>query len=494
MGTTPQHEALIVGAGFGGMGAAIQLQRLGIDDYVIVERADDLGGTWYLNHYPGLAVDIASVTYSYSFEPNPFWSRRFARGPELRAYANHVADKYRLRERMRFNCDVEQVVYDEANQLWTVSIAGQAPITARVLILATGYLSRPQRPQIPGIDTFQGKVIHTAAWDDSYDLNGKRVGAIGTGATAVQLLPTIAPQVAQLDVYQRTPIWCVAKIDYPVPKWAQRIFSTVPALQRLLRLLNNARIEFMTTFALYRHAHMPWMIKLAEGAGIGNIVRSVKDPVLRKKLIPRYPFGCKRPTFSNDYYPMFNRQNVELITDGIDHIEADAIVATDGTRREIDALVLATGFQIWEADTFHSIVGKAGVELRDHWQRTRYESYQGISIPGFPNLFYLPAPYSYTGLSYFFTLEGQMMHIDRVLRAMRSQGAKSFEVTQAATDDYVASMTRSFEPSVFHMSNCHAAKSYYFDAHGKPSVIRPTSVIRAHKEQATFALSDYRFA
>lgn len=476
------------------MGAAIQLQRLGIDEFVIVERADDLGGTWYLNHYPGLAVDIASVTYSYSFEPNPFWSHRFARGPELRAYANHVADKHRLRERMRFNCDVEQVVYDEANQFWTVSIAGQEAMTARVLILATGYLSRPQRPAIPGIDEFKGKVIHTAAWDDSYDLRGKRVGAIGTGATAVQLLPTIAPQVAQLDVYQRTPIWCVAKIDYPVPKWFQRVLATIPLLQLLLRLLNNARIEFMTNFALYRHARMPWMIKLAEAAGIGNVVRSVKDPVLRKKLIPRYPFGCKRPTFSNAYYPMFNRDNVELVTDGIDHIEAGAIVGKDGTRREIDALVLATGFKIWEADTFHSIVGRDGVELRDHWQRTGYESYQGLTIPGFPNLFYLPAPYSYTGLSYFFTLEGQMMHIDRVLRAMRSEGKKGFEVKQAAADDYVARMTRSFQPSVFRGNNCVTAQSYYFDSHGKPSVIRPSSVLRAHNEQSTFALSDYRFA
>jgi cation diffusion facilitator CzcD-associated flavoprotein CzcO len=494
MGAAPQHEALIVGAGFGGMGAAIQLQRLGIQDFVIVDRADDLGGTWYLNHYPGLAVDIASVTYSYSFEPNPFWQRRFARGPELRAYCNHVADKYRLRERMRFNSEVEQVVYDEENQLWTVNITGQAPITARVLILATGYLSRPQRPDIPGIDSFAGKVIHTAAWDESYDLKGKRVGSIGTGATAVQLLPTIAPDVERLDVYQRTPIWCVAKIDYPVPKWLQRLFATMPLLMLLLRLLNNARIEFMTTFALFQHARLPWMIKLAEGAGVANIARAVKDPELRRKLIPRYPFGCKRPTFSNAYYPMFNRKNVELVTDGIDHIEPNAIVTKDGTRREIDTLVLATGFGIWEKDTFHSIVGKGGVELRDHWQRTRYESYQGLTIPGFPNLFYLPAPYSYTGLSYFFTLEGQMIHIDRVLRTMRTEGAKSFEVKQAAADDYVARMTQFFQPSVFSMDNCHAAKSYYFDSHGKPSVIRPSSVIRAHKEQASFPLSDYQFA
>jgi cation diffusion facilitator CzcD-associated flavoprotein CzcO len=191
---------------------------------------------------------------------------------------------------------------------------------------------------------------------------------------------------------------------------------------------------------------------------------------------------------------MFNRENVELVTDGIERIDSGAIVAKDGTRREIDTLVLATGFKLWERDTFHSIVGKGGVELRDHWQNTRFESYQGITIPGFPNLFFLPAPYAYTGLSYFFTLEGQMTHMDRVLREMRNQGAKCFEVKQAATDDYVASMTRSFHPSLFSLNHCSAAQSYYFDPHGKPSLIRPSSVLRAHKEQASFALSDYLFA
>jgi len=476
------------------MGAAIQLQRLGIDDYVIVDRADDLGGTWYLNHYPGLAVDIASVTYSYSFEPNPFWSRRFARGAELRAYANHVADKYRLRERMRFNCDVEQVVYDEDNQLWTVSIAGQAPVTARVLILATGYLSRPQRPNIPGIDDFAGKVIHTAAWDDSYDLKGKRVGAIGTGATAVQLLPTIAPEVAQLDVYQRTPIWVGPKSDPKIPPGLRKLFARMPFTQRMLRFISTTLLEVLTVSAVLHNRQFPWLTKIAERACRRHLRRQVKDAELRRKLTPHYAFGCKRPTFSNSYYRVFTRPNVELVTDGIDHIEADGIVTSDGKKRVIDTLVLATGFSVWERDSFHSIIGKNGVELRDFWEKTRYQAYEGITIPGFPNLFNLPSPYSYTGLSYFFTIEGQMKHIARCLGEMRRKGATSFEADADASTAFVDRMRKRFDDSVLVLNQCSAANSYYFDKHGDPSLIRPTSTLSALYRHDHFPLSDYHFA
>ena len=202
----PDHEVIIVGCGFGGMGAAIQLGRLGIKSILMLERADDLGGTWHINHYPGLAVDIPSFTYSYSFEPNPNWSRMYAPGAELKAYTQHVADKYGLRRHMRFNSPVEKAVYDEAGRYWTVYPSGQPPVTARMLVLATGFLSQPHTPDIPGIQNFAGKIMHTAAWDHGYELKGKRAAVIGTGATAVQLLPKIAPLLEQMDVYQRTPI------------------------------------------------------------------------------------------------------------------------------------------------------------------------------------------------------------------------------------------------------------------------------------------------
>jgi cation diffusion facilitator CzcD-associated flavoprotein CzcO len=489
----PEYEALIVGAGFGGMGAAIELKRLGTESLLILERADDLGGTWHLNHYPGLAVDIASVTYSYSFEPNPNWSRMYAPGAELKAYASNVADKHGLRPHMRFNASVEQVIYDEANKLWTVHICGQAPVTTRVLILATGYLSRPARPDIAGIDSFAGKVIHTADWDHGYDLRGKRAAVIGTGATAVQLLPEIAPQLEQLDVYQRTAIWVGPKNDGPIPPRMRALFARFPFTQRILRFFSSTLLELLTVTALLHNKQLPFMTKIAELACRRHIARFVKDRALRKKLTPRYPFGCKRPTFSNTYYKTFTRPNVALVTEGIERIEPDGIVARDGEKRPIDTLILATGYSVYGKDSFHSIVGKDGVELRDHWLRTRFESYEGLTIPGFPNLFYLPAPYSYTGLSYFFTIEGEMKHIARCLGEMRRRGARSFEPDRAATQRFVERMQARLGDSVFIPGQCTAANSYYFDPHGQPSLLRPTSTLSALRRHTSFPLEDYVF-
>ncbi|WP_291412126.1 NAD(P)/FAD-dependent oxidoreductase [Actinophytocola sp.] len=255
---TPDYDAIIVGAGFGGMGAAIQLNRLGVDNLAILERADDLGGTWHVNRYPGLAVDIASVTYSYSFEPNPYWSRMFAPGAELKRYAEHVADKYDLRRYMRFGTVVDGARWDDAERVWTVRVRGSAPVTARYLVTATGFLSQPRMPNIPGIDGFAGKVIHSTAWDDGYDLTARRAAVIGTGATAVQLVPEVARKVAELTVYQRTPIWVTPKLDGPIPRPVQRLVARMPLAQRAARLVNSAALEaIMVTGVLhYRQARL----------------------------------------------------------------------------------------------------------------------------------------------------------------------------------------------------------------------------------------------
>ena len=490
---TADHEVIIVGAGFGGMGVAIELRRMGIEDILILERRSDAGGTWHANSYPGIAVDIASVTYSFSFEPNPNWSRVFAPGAELAQYARHVADRYDLRRHMRFGADVTQVAYDETDKLWSVHVEGGAPITARVLVLAIGYLSRPKLPDIPGIESFAGKVIHTAAWDHGYTLAGKRVAVIGTGATGVQVIPELAKQAEQLDVYQRTPIWVGPKPDASISPFRRKLYATLPWLQRALRFLDVSILELLTVAAILHHKYLPMLTAIAERACRLHLRRAVSDPELRRKLTPRYPFGCKRPTFSNTYYGAFTRPNVELITDPIARIEPDGIVSGRGEKRAIDALVLATGFNIWERDTFHSILGRGGIDLRDHWEATRYESYEGITIPGFPNLFYLPSPYSYTGLSYFFTLEGQMKHIARCLGRMRALGARSFEVTRQACDAYVATMQARGRRSVFVAESCGGSNSYYFDRHGAPSLVRPMSAAEGWLRHRLFPTRSYRF-
>ncbi|MFN2560420.1 MAG: flavin-containing monooxygenase, partial [Jatrophihabitans sp.] len=330
------HDAVIVGAGFGGMGAAIQLKRLGLDDIVILERESDLGGTWHVNRYPGLAVDIASVTYSYSFEPNPYWSRLFAPGAELKRYAAHVADKYGLRELMRFDTTVEGARWDGDTDTWSVAVAGGETISARYLLTATGFLSQPKTPDIPGIDAFAGRIIHTADWDHDYDLTGKRAAVIGTGATAVQLIPEIAPLLDELTVYQRTPIWVTPKQDGAIPKPVQKLFARVPLTQRAARLANTSLLELMMVSAVLHFRQAQVLNRGAALVAKAHLHRQIRDPELRRKLTPDYDFGCKRPTFSNTYYPTFNRPNVHLETTPIARIESDGIVTTNGAKTEID--------------------------------------------------------------------------------------------------------------------------------------------------------------
>ncbi len=491
----PQYEAVIVGTGFGGMGAAIQLQRDGIHNVLMLDRNNDLGGTWHVNHYPGLAVDIASLTYSYSFEPNPYWSRLYARGPELKRYAGHVAEKYGLRPKMRFNSTVERVVYDEAGAFWTVHLAGQPPVTTRLLVMATGFLSQPRLPDIPGIETFAGKVIHTADWDHDHDLKGRRAAVIGTGATSVQLVPEIAKQLAQLDVYQRTAIWVTPKLDSRIPGGLQRLFATLPLSQRLARMVSDNVLEAIMVTGVLHNRELALLNRGMEQVCKAHIAYHIKDPVLRRKLTPDYSFGCKRPTFSNTFYPTFNRPNVELVTDGIARIEPDAIVARDGRRRRIDTLVLATGFSLWE-ENFPAVpvTGRDGRDLRAWWQESGYQSYEGLALPGFPNLFYLPGPYAYNGLSFFNTVEGQMRHMSRCLAEMKRQGARCFEVTQEANDAFTAAMKQNLRSSVFLNGNCATANSYYFNPHGEPTLLRPTSTFSGRWQAAHYPLTSYRFS
>jgi cation diffusion facilitator CzcD-associated flavoprotein CzcO len=490
---TTTHEVVIVGAGFGGMGAAIGFHRLGIDDIVIVEREDDLGGTWHVNRYPGLAVDIASVTYSYSFEPNPYWSRLYAPGSELKRYAEHVADKYDLRRHMRFGVAVRSAVWEDDS--WLVTLSDGSTLRARYLVTATGFLSQPHTPDIPGIDTFAGKIIHTADWDDSYDLAGKRVGVIGTGATAVQLIPELARVVDDLTVYQRTPIWVVPKLDGPIPGVVQQLFARVPLTQRIARFANTSLLELLMVTAVLHFKQANRLNRGAADAALRHLHRQVADPELRRKLTPDYDFGCKRPTFSNDYYRTFTEPHVHLETDPIDHVEADGLLTAAGTKTAIDALVLATGFNLWETN-FPAIelVGREGRELGTWWRKNRFQAYQGIAVPGFPNYLTLASPYSYSGLSYFTTIEAQMRHISRLFGELRRRGATRFEVSEQANDAFLDRVTDKLGDSVFYRGRCQTSRSYYFDPHGEASILRPTSTINALREAGSFPLDDYAYA
>ena len=491
---TPDHEVVIVGAGFGGMGAAIAFKRLGVDDLLILEREDGLGGTWHVNRYPGLAVDIASVTYSYSFEPNPYWSRLFAPGTELKRYAEHVADKYDLRRHMRFGTVVEGAVWDESTGLWRVAVGGGETITARYLVTATGFLSQPHRPDIPGIDSFAGAVVHTAAWDDAHDFTGERVAVIGTGATAVQLIPELARRVAELTVYQRTAIWVVPKLDGPIPGAVQALFARVPLTQRAARLANTALLEAMMVTGVLHFRQARAFNAGAARLAKQHLRRQISDPQLRRRLTPDYDFGCKRPTFSNDYYPAFTKPHVHLETHAIERVEPDGIVAS-GRKTEIDTLVLATGFNLWDVNfPAIEVIGREGRNLGKWWRENRFQAYEGVSVPYFPNYLTLASPYSYSGLSYFTTIESQMRHIARLFGELRRRGADTFEVSQAANDAFLERVTAKLSDSVFYVGNCATSRSYYFDPHGEAAILRPTSTINAFREASRFPVDDYAYA
>lgn len=504
------HDVMIIGAGFGGMGAAISLKRLGYgaasEDLLILEREDDLGGTWHVNHYPGLAVDIASVTYSYSFEPNPHWEHWFARGSELKRYAEHVADTYDLRRHMRFGVCVESARWDEDEQHWVVSTLPvveeaegrgrlETTFTTRFLLTATGFLSQPRLPDIEGVHDFAGEVIHTAKWDDGADLTGKRVAVIGTGATAVQLIPEIAEVAAELTVFQRTPIWVTPKTDFAIPRIVQRLFALQPWTQRAARKANSTWLEAMMVTAVLHYRQARLFNRAAAAVSKRHLHKQVADPELRRKLTPDYSFGCKRPTFSNDYFPSFTRDNVTLETTSIERITTDGIVTTDGRETPIDTLVLATGFNLWDANfPAIEVIGREGRSLGKWWREQGYSAYEGVTVPQFPNFVTLNSPYSYSGLSYFMTIEVQMRHLERLFGELRERSAETFEISERASTEFLEHMLERMDDTVFNLGACSTSRSYYFTNEGDAVILRPTSSGHARKAVERFPITDYEFA
>ncbi|MEI7545867.1 MAG: NAD(P)/FAD-dependent oxidoreductase, partial [Mycobacteriaceae bacterium] len=407
---TPDVETLIVGAGFSGLGVAISLDRAGLSDYRIIEAGDGVGGTWFWNTYPGIAVDIPSFSYQFSFEQSARWSRTYAPGRELRAYAEHCADKYGLRPKITLGTRVLGVSFDDDADLWRVELDSGETVTARFLINASGALTIPKPPDIDGVDSFAGVTMHTARWDHSQDLTGKRVAIIGTGASAVQVIPEIAPIVEKLTVFQRTPIWCFPKFDVPLSRaarWAMRI----PGGKSLHRWISQAYVELTFPIAAHYFTLNPFAKRMAEG-GKAYLRKQVHDPVVRDKLTPRYAVGCKRPGFHNTYLSTFNRSNVELVTEPIERITATAVVTADGEVHDVDVLILATGFKVMDIDSgTYPVSGVGGLSLVEYWDTNRLQAYEGVSVPGFPNMFTVFGPYGYVGSSYFALIEAQSHHI-----------------------------------------------------------------------------------
>jgi cation diffusion facilitator CzcD-associated flavoprotein CzcO len=491
----PDHEVAIIGAGLGGLGMAAALKRKNIQDFVVFERADDVGGTWRDNTYPGIGVDIPVFAYQFSYDLKPDWSRFFPKGHEVKDYIDEYTDKHAIRPHIRFNSEVRSRTWDEGSHLWRLDVGGEE-VTARYVISAIGPFVDPKPADIPGLDDFEGKLIHSARWDHDYELAGKRVAIVGTGASAVQIIPTIAPEVGRLDVFQRTPIWVSPKFDPKIPGWMKRLFARLPFTERIARAIASAGTEFVIVFMALNFRRFPGIVKGVERRNRRFLASQVKDPDLRRKLTPDYGMGCKRPSISNDYLRTFNRDNVELVTDEIDRITPSGIRTADGEEREVDALILATGFRLAsDPEIFRRtpVRGRDGFDLATRYEDHRLKAYESISMPGLPNHFMIFGPYGWTGASWHVLVQTASTHITRVLEEARRRGSSFVEVSEEATDRYHAKVLERMEGSLWFSNRCDGANSYYFDHHGDVPYVRPSSGREARKAARSFPLSDYRY-
>jgi cation diffusion facilitator CzcD-associated flavoprotein CzcO len=413
-GRGPTPSVAIVGAGFGGLGMGIRLKQAGIDSFTILEKGDGVGGVWRDNTYPGLTCDVPSHLYSFSFEPKHDWSRRFPPQPELLAYLEDCVRKHGLTEHLRFGTEVATAGFDEGSGRWRIRTTEGEEIEADVVVCATGQLSRPRLPSIPGLEEFEGPAFHSARWDHDVDLEGKRVAVVGTGATAIQFVPEIAREAEQLYVFQRSAPWVVAKPDRPYSRREQALYRFFPFLQRLSRAWDYFFYELL----ILSFTRAQWLSKPFQAAFRRRLTEEVPDPKLRENVSPDYPMGCKRILLSNDWYPTLSRRDVELVIDSVERIDPDAIVTADGERRPVDAIIFATGFLATDFLAPMEMTGRDGRELNEVW-RDGAEAYLGLALAGFPNLFILYGPNTNLGAgSIIYMLERQVDYAVEAIRGL----------------------------------------------------------------------------
>jgi cation diffusion facilitator CzcD-associated flavoprotein CzcO len=470
-------DVAIVGGGFSGLCMAIALKRAKMLDFVVLERDEEVGGTWWANTYPGCGCDVPSHLYSFSFELNPEWTRTYSRQPEIRDYLIRCADKYGIRPHLRLRTEVTGSEWEQDCRRWRIETS-RGTLRARVLVAGAGPLAEPKIPDLPGVERFAGKTMHSARWDHGYDLRGKRVASIGTGASAIQYVPAIQPEVSRLYVFQRTPPWIFPHTDRATTAFERRLYRSIPALQKLVRgAVYTARETNVIGFA-----KDPKAMRLAELVARRHMRRQISDPELLRAVTPNYTIGCKRILPSNKWYPALQQPNVELITDGIREVRPHSIVSRDGTERELDAIIFGTGFHVTDMPASKQIHGRDGASLDELWQGSP-RAYLGTAVPGFPNLFLLLGPN--TGLghsSMVYMVESQVAHVMAAVRTMRAQRAETVEVRPEAADRFNRWLDERHRGTVW-STGC---SSWYLDDSGRNATLWPDWTFSFRRRAARF--------
>jgi cation diffusion facilitator CzcD-associated flavoprotein CzcO len=476
-------DVAIIGSGFSGLGMAIRLKQEGNEDFVVLEQADEVGGTWHHNTYPGCACDVPSHLYSFSFAPNPAWSETYSKQPEIRDYLRRCAERFELAPHLRLGHKVTSASWDEHEARWEIETS-EGSFKARVLVAGMGPLHAPKIPDLPGLDRFEGAAFHSARWDHEYDLDGKRVASIGTGASAIQYVPAIQPRVERLHVFQRTPPWVVPHSTRPITRFERRLYRAFPAAQRLVRGgIYTAREALVLGLA-----KKPRLMDAIEAMARRHMSSQISDPGLLEKVTPDYKIGCKRILPSNHWYRALDEPNVELVTGGVKEVRPRSIVAEDGVERPVDAIIFGTGFHVTDMPVAKQVRGRDGKLLDDLW-RGSPQAHLGTAVPGFPNLFLLLGPN--TGLghsSMVYMIESQVAHVIDALRVMEERGADTVEVSPEAADRFNQGIQEQLDGTVWN-TGC---ASWYLDDTGRNATLWPDWTWRFRRRTARFDLAEYR--
>ncbi|ADB30859.1 cyclohexanone monooxygenase [Kribbella flavida DSM 17836] len=480
--TTQHHRIVVIGTGFAGIGMAARLKQAGYDDFVVLERAAEVGGTWRDNTYPGCRCDVPSHLYSFSFAPNPDWSSTFSPQPEIEAYLQQVTDRFGVRPHIRFGHTVESAHWVDGH--WLIH-TDQGDFTAGILLSGMGPLAEPADPKLPGIESFEGEVFHSAQWNHDLDLAGRKVAVIGTGASAIQFVPAIQPEVEELHLFQRTPPWVLPRPDRRISRLEKAVYRRFPLAQKAVRTgIYWARESMVLGFA-----KLPGIMTQAQKVAEKHLERQIRDPELRAELTPDFTLGCKRVLISDDYYPAVAQPNVEVVTDAIAEVTRTGILTADGVKHEVDTIIYGTGFRVTDLPVMDMVHGREGRSLREAWA-DGMEAHLGTAVAGFPNFFLLIGPN--TGLghsSMVFMIESQIAYILDALRTMDAEGLREVEVRPEVQRAFVDRVRSSMRNTVWTRGGC---TSWYLDAQGRNTTLWPSFTFRFRQLTRHFDRREYR--